>query len=111
MPEEQIIPSTEEIKTEDQPSLFTQAKADVPVDGGSDTTTDQTPKQEGSDDKPKEEAQPVGAPEKYEDFKLPEGMPVNKEMTEGFKSVAKKLNLTQSQAQDLVDFSAKQSTA
>jgi hypothetical protein len=45
-----------------------------------------------------------GAPEKYGDFKLPEGVEVDKAMLEGFLPVAKELNLSQEQAQKLVDF-------
>lgn len=50
----------------------------------------------------------VGAPEKYADFKLPEGVEIDKSAMEGFLPLAKKLNLTQEQAQELVDFQASQ---
>lgn len=42
-------------------------------------------------------------PEKYEDFKLPEGVSIDKEKHEGFKALAKDLGLTQEGAQKLVD--------
>jgi hypothetical protein len=45
----------------------------------------------------------VGAPEKYEDFTMPEGIEVDKAMMDQFLPVAKELNLTQEQAQKLVD--------
>lgn len=45
----------------------------------------------------------VGAPDKYEDFTLPEGMASDPETTEKFKATAKSLNLSQKQAQELVD--------
>jgi len=48
----------------------------------------------------------VGAPEKYEDFNLPEGMEIDKERMEGFVPVAKELGLSQEKAQKLVDFYA-----
>ena len=48
-----------------------------------------------------------GAPETYADFKLPEGMEIDKVAMEGFTPVAKELNLSQEQAQKLVDYEAK----
>jgi Sec-independent protein translocase protein TatA len=61
----------------------------------------QAEKQEGKD---KSE---TGAPEDYVDFKLPEGMTTNAEALTEFKTVAKELNLSQEQAQKLVDLQAK----
>lgn len=48
-------------------------------------------------------------PEKYEDFKLPEGVEVDAEMLDAFKPLAKELGLTQENAQKLVDLQAKAS--
>lgn len=48
----------------------------------------------------------TGAPEKYVDFKLPEGMTADKATMDAFTPVAKELNLTQDQAQKLVDLQA-----
>lgn len=44
-----------------------------------------------------------GAPESYEDFVLPEGMDLDSELMEQAKPLFKELNLTQEQAQKLVD--------
>lgn len=55
------------------------------------------------DDEPKDK-KPDGPPEKYEDFKLPEGLEFDAEQVTQFKGVAKDLGLTQEQAQKLVDF-------
>lgn len=60
-----------------------------------------------ADEKPAEEAKPEGAPEKYEDFKLPEGVTVDAAAVESFTPIAKELNLSQEQAQKLVDYFAK----
>jgi hypothetical protein len=49
---------------------------------------------------------PTGAPEKYGDFKLPEGVTVDPEAMTSFQTTAKEMNLTQEQAQKLVDFQA-----
>jgi hypothetical protein len=52
-------------------------------------------------------AQAKGAPEKYADFKVPEGVEVNQPMLEEFKTTAKKHNLTQEAAQELIDLQVK----
>lgn len=46
------------------------------------------------------------APEKYEPFTLPEGVQRDPEATTKFEAIAKELNLTQAQAQKLVDLNA-----
>lgn len=46
---------------------------------------------------------PTGPPESYADFTLPEGMIFDRESAADFMAIAKKLNLTQEQAQELVD--------
>lgn len=56
-------------------------------------------------DKPKEEAKPV-VPEKYADFKLPEGVTVDAPVMEKAQGIFKELGLSQDQAQKLVDFQA-----
>lgn len=44
-----------------------------------------------------------GAPESYEDFKLPDGTEIDSATMDAFKPLAKELNLTQDGAQKLVD--------
>jgi hypothetical protein len=48
-----------------------------------------------------------GAPEQYEDFTFPEGMEIDTSALEAFVPVAKELNLTQEQAQKIVDLQIK----
>ena len=48
-----------------------------------------------------------GAPETYEDFTLPDGVEVDTKALEGFIPVAKELNLTQTEAQALIDYESK----
>lgn len=48
-----------------------------------------------------------GAPEKYADFKLPEGLTLNAAMNDEFKGASKELGLSQEKAQKLVDLYAK----
>ena len=77
-------------------------------------TTVQTPEQkaaaekEAADKKAADDKAKAGAPEKYEDFKLPEGMELDKEALAEFLPLAKDLGLTQEQAQKLIDSYAKQ---
>jgi len=61
--------------------------------------------------KAKEDAKAAkGAPEAYADFTVPDGVEVDKEMLDEFKTTAKKLNLTQEAAQELVSLQAKHMT-
>lgn len=57
--------------------------------------------------KPEEGEKPAGAPEKYADFKLPEGVLLDPAVATEFQTVAKEMNLSQEQAQKLVDLQAK----
>jgi hypothetical protein len=80
---------------------------------GKDTTADGKPadgaKAEGKegDGKKPEDDKPTGAPEKYEDFKLPEGMKADTPVMGEFATLAKELNLPQEAAQKLVDLAGK----
>jgi hypothetical protein len=87
---------------------------------GSGNTTDQPASKPGETpaDKPADpsvqakadtpaDKKPVGAPEKYTDFKLPEGVALNPEMASEFSATAKELNLSQEAAQKLVDVQSK----
>ena len=53
-------------------------------------------------------AKPEGAPEKYSDFKLPEGLAIKPEVLTEASTLFKGLNLSQDGAQSLLDFHAKQ---
>lgn len=60
---------------------------------------------EGAESKPAERVE--GAPETYADFKLPEGVKIDEGLTSAALPVFKELNLTQEQAQRLIDIQAK----
>lgn len=47
-----------------------------------------------------------GAPEKYTDFTLPEGLTINPKVMDGFRALAKESGLSQDAAQKFVDFQA-----
>lgn len=53
-------------------------------------------------------AKPEGAPDKYTDFKLPDGLALKPDVLAEAGTLFKGLNLSQDQAQSLVDFHAKQ---
>lgn len=77
------------------------ASADTQVD----STTQQTTEQQA--DATKTESKPAGAPETYEDFTAPEGYNLTSELVGEFKTLAKDLNLTQEQAQKLIELDVK----
>lgn len=54
-------------------------------------------------------AVPVGAPEAYTDFTIPEGAKLDKSIIDGASPIFKELGLSQAQAQKLVDFYSKTS--
>lgn len=80
--------------------------AEKPSSGSSGTlmggAEDQKPA-EGGDEKKPEDEKPKGAPESYEDFKAPEGTEFAAPVVDAFKGVAKELDLSQDQAQKLID--------
>lgn len=79
----------------------TTAAAPAPAATGTDATK--------ADDATKTgETKPVeGAPEKYEDFKVPEGVKLDPEITTDSQTLAKELNLTQEKAQKVADLLVK----
>lgn len=89
--------------TEGQDSTVDNAEAGV-----SDTQADQG---EGSGDNNtgdgEGDAAPEGAPEQYADFNTPEGYELNEALNSEFVEVAKSMNLTQEQAQAIIDMDAK----
>lgn len=69
------------------------------------------PNKENAEAKPEDgktdKGETEGAPEKYEDFKLPEGFEKDPEVMDEFSTLAKELNITQEKAQTLVDLQTK----
>ena len=84
-------------KKDDAEKLF-----DKPKEGDDDENSE-----DGKDDADKDDK---GAPEKYEDFKLPEGMEKDAALLEQALPVFTELNLTQDQAQKLIDLQTKHIT-
>jgi hypothetical protein len=71
-------------------------------------TTEETVEEKPTDGEGKsDKVEKDGAPEAYEDFKMPEGFEVDENLLGEAKPIFKELNLNQDQAQRLVDFQAK----
>jgi hypothetical protein len=70
------------------------------------TDSDKKLDDKGSDGKDAD-AKPEGAPEKYADFKLPDGLKIDEKVMGEATILFKTLNLSQEAAQSLVDFQAK----
>lgn len=100
---------TDTAATATQPAGDTLLTADPAAAAApADTTQEAAPTAEA---KPAEEAKaddkPQGAPEAYADFTLPEGAAINPEVVDELKAFAKEKNLTQEEAQKLVDLGVK----
>lgn len=78
-----VLGGEEEVEEEGEESVL----------GGEDKTDGQS-----------EDKAAAGAPEKYADFTLPEGYEANPEQMGKYTEIAKKLNLSQASAQELLDF-------
>jgi hypothetical protein len=106
-------PTTAEVSS---PAVAQQAEGTL-VTSDAQQTADQKTSSEGNlatdgkDTNEAESKEPAKqtAPEKYEDFKIPEGVVVDTEVKESIKTVAKELNLSQEQAQKLADLAAERS--
>jgi len=90
-------------------------QTDAPLLGDSQTSESAAPGETPITETPASEAsgegQPSGAPETYETFKMPEGVEYDTALFEKVSPVFKELNLTQDQAQKLVDVYADQAKA
>ncbi|EOY3722414.1 peptidase [Klebsiella michiganensis] len=78
-----------------------QLEGEKPADEGAEQN-DKADKQDGEKPEEKDEQKPEGAPEKYE-FQAGEGVELDAEALKDFEPVARELNLTNEQAQKLVD--------
>lgn len=69
-----------------------------------DLLTGQTGQEQQAQGDGEQGGQQPGAPEAYKDFTVPEGFTYDKDSATKFGAIAKELNLSQEQAQKLVDF-------
>ena len=83
---------------------------DEPIYQDQESNEGQEGKESSSDDSGSNESekkdQVEGAPEEYAEFTAPEGVSLDNEMVEQFKSVAKELNISQGNAQKLMDIAS-----
>ncbi|EPS9632121.1 peptidase [Klebsiella aerogenes] len=80
-----------------------EAASDAPEDGADPENTDEgKAPEDGKQEGKKDDGKPDGAPEKYE-FTAGEGVELDTEALKDFEPVARDLNLTNEQAQKLVD--------
>ena len=97
---------SDEITPEVTPEVTPEITPEVtPEIGETLITPPQEPAQKATD--LSEDGTKDGAPETYEDFTLPNGVEVDTKALEGFIPVAKQLNLTQTEAQALIDYESK----
>jgi len=94
-----ITTPTEEKKPEGETGTLL-GDQEPPADKKSSTN----PEKKGDEETPKKIV-----PESYEDFKLPEGVALDQDLTDGIKGLAKKYGLSQEEAQEMADLGAKQS--
>jgi hypothetical protein len=83
------------------------AAQDAPAAATAAADTADATKAEGAADESKPEDVPKGAPESYEPFKAPDGWEIDQALLADFAPTLKELNLTQEQAQKVIDFAPK----
>lgn len=66
-------------------------------------TQENTEGEAGQENGEQEQSEQKGAPEQYEEFQPPEGQQFDPKVMEGFKEIAKELNLSQDAAQKMLD--------
>ena len=81
-----------------QSSLLAEA-----ADKAAETTAETKPEEKG-EQKPEDKKPEAKAPEEYAEFTVPEGTKLDEQTATEFKGLAKELDLTQEQAQKLLDF-------
>lgn len=83
--------------------------AEAAPDAGGEGTTEEPEQEAAEGDKTEEgsDDEPKGAPEQYEEFKVPEGYTVDDKALEEFVEFAKGRDMTQDQAQEILDYYTK----
>jgi len=92
--------------TADAGATTTEVQA-TEVKAGAEGTQTEVKADAGATEQPKTEDVPKGAPEAYEPFKAPEGWEIDQALLADFSPTLKELNLTQEQAQKVIDFAPK----
>lgn len=92
--------------TADAGATTTEVQA-TEVQAGAEGTQTEVKADAGATEQPKTEQVPKGAPESYEPFTAPEGWEIDQALLADFSPTLKELNLTQEQAQKVIDFAPK----
>lgn len=99
-----------EVKTEEKVETKTlETKPDTKPEPKAEEKTEDKGKEKSllnKDEKKDEAKKPEGAPEKYEAFKVPEGVALDEKVLTEAAALFKGANLSQAQAQQMVDFQA-----
>jgi len=101
--------ATEEVQ-DAQTTESTQEETKVEDAQSEEQKTEDVQKTEDSTDTEDSKEEVEGAPEEYSDFTVPEGVEIDTELLGSFKETAKEMNLTQDNAQKLVDMANTLST-
>ncbi len=104
----------------DSPASSDEAVIDAPAEAGNEDANQQAPAEDAKDEPAeagktegdeakdeKEDDEPKGAPEAYEDFTAPDGVELDTEVLGEFQALGKELDLPQEQAQKVVDLGTK----
>lgn len=86
----------------EQTAQAQQSETPETIEESSLLNSDMTEEEKETEEKQEPEKE-AGAPEKYEDFKAPQGVSLDADVVKGFSEVAKELNLPQDKAQAVID--------
>lgn len=93
----------EEMETTAAPTNEGESTTETEQAGSTDQSTEATETVASENQEATEEAAKEGAPEQYESFKAPEGSEFDADFVKAYSDVAKELNLSQKDAQKLLD--------
>lgn len=97
--------TTEQVQTPESSSLFgtEQTTEQTPTEQVNTEATEETGEKKDEDGEKKDDEKPLGAPEAYEAFTLPEGVEIADEVMPDVHELFKDLNLPQDQAQQVFE--------
>lgn len=99
--------ATESAAAETESTLVTGAEVTETTEASAETSETEAQAETTEAETSEAETEKVeGAPEEYADFTMPEGIELDTELTDQFKATAKELNLTQDQAQKVIELGA-----
>jgi hypothetical protein len=104
---EQTTQQSEQTGQQTEQTAQTDLSGPAPIIGGEEQTTEASEQRQEGEKTTEEGQKPEQrAPEEYAEFSVPEGVTMDEAQTSEFKSFAKEQDLTQEQAQKVLDFGA-----